>query len=296
MGRKLNVACLQTRAFASEADALNHALVLAKQAVSAGAELLVLPEYSGGLKTEGRFFAPPVFDESKHPFLLGMQSFAREHAVWIVVGSVAVTPDEHCDESVRASHKFLNRTVVLNSSGVVVARYNKIHLFDIELSEKQSFKESEKVLAGNRACIVETPFAKIGLSICYDLRFAYLYRDLAKAGAEVLLVPAAFTKKTGQAHWHILNRARAIENGAFVLAACATSSIPGGGESFGHSLIVDPWGAVLADGGEDVGVVQHCIDLDDVASTRTKIPSLTHDKPYTLAVSGGVESTSESVA
>lgn len=275
MPRTLNIACLQTRAFGDASDALEHALELARQAVDQGAQLLLLPEYAGGLKTEGRFFAPPVFPEQQHPVLLGLQAFAERNSVWIVLGSVAIEGDDQ---------RFFNRTFVIDSNGEIRARYNKLHLFDIELSATQSYKESEKVAHGNEAVVVSTPFGKLGLSICYDLRFAHLYRNLAKAGAELLLVPAAFTKKTGEAHWHVLNRARAVENGAFVIAPCAVGEIPGGGESYGHSLVVNPWGEILAEGGDAPGVVQCTIDLDLVATTRQRIPSLQHDKPYKLTV------------
>lgn len=280
----VNIACLQTRAFGQASDALEHALELAEQAVANGAQLLVLPEYAGGLKTEGRFFAPPVYTEKTHPVLLGLQNFAKEKHVWIVLGSVAIEG---------TSNRFFNRTFVIDDAGLIQARYTKIHLFDIQLSASQSFKESEKVEPGSEAVVVDTPFGKLGLSICYDLRFAQLYRDLAQAGAQVLLVPAAFTKKTGEAHWHILNRARAIENGAFVVAACAVGEVEGGGESYGHSLIVDPWGSVVAEGGTSPGVVQAVIDVTQVGATRNKIPSLTHDKPYQLNV---IDEQKESVA
>lgn len=275
MSQPVNIACLQTRAFGKASDALEHALELAAQAVASGAQLLVLPEYAGGLKTEGRFFAPPVYKEQEHPVLLGLRSFAKDNDVWIVLGSIAIEG---------TSDKFFNRTFVIDSAGNIQARYNKIHLFDIELNAKQSFKESEKVEPGNEAVVVDTPFGRLGLSICYDLRFANLYRDLAQAGAQILLVPAAFTKKTGEVHWHLLNRARAIENGAFVVAACAVGKVEGGGESYGHSLIIDPWGAVVAEGGTQTGVVQAVIDIEEVTTTRAKIPSLTHDKPYRLNV------------
>ena len=136
---------------------------------------------------------------------------------------------------------------------------------------------------GENSCLVSTDFAKIGHTICYDLRFPHLYRDLAKAGAEILCAPAAFTKKTGEAHWHVLNRARAIENGAFVVSPCAVGPVNGGGEAYGHSLIIDPWGEVLVDGGDNHGVVTAKIDLDKVDEARSRIPSLTHDRPYNMS-------------
>ena len=273
MDRKVNIACLQTRAFSEASQALAHAIELASDAIAKGAQLLVLPEYSGGLKTEGKLFSPPVYSEDTHPVLKGLRKLAKEKGVWIVLGSVAIQG---------TGAKFLNRTFVIDEHGDVQARYTKVHLFDIELSASQCYKESEKVLPGDKAVVVETPFGKLGLSICYDLRFPHLYRDLAQAGAEILLVPAAFTKKTGEAHWHILNQARAIENGAFIVAPCAVGKVPGGGESFGHSLVVDPWGTILADGGERTGVVLCEVDVDQVAVTRRRIPSLSHDRTYQL--------------
>lgn len=287
MTRKVNLACLQTRAFGEASDALVHATELASEAVANGAELLLLPEYAGGLKTEGKLFAPPVYTEAAHPVLKGLCAFAKENGVWIVLGSIAISGD---------GPKFLNRTFVIDSQGDIQARYTKVHLFDIELSATQSYKESEKVQPGNTAVVVDTPFGKLGLSICYDLRFPTLYRDLAQAGAEILLIPAAFTRKTGEAHWHILNQARAIENGAFVVAPCAVGTVPGGGESFGHSLVINPWGTIIAEGGNDTGVVYCEIDVDEVAVTRSRVPSLSHDKPYQLQAVGTGKIEEENVA
>ena len=191
----------------------------------------------------------------------------------MIVGSVAVTG---------VDKKIKNRSFVIDDKGIICGKYDKIHLFDVELSDSEMYQESALVSGGFQAVVTKTPFGLIGHSICYDLRFPGLYRDLAKAGAEIIMVPAAFTKTTGEAHWHVLNRARAIENGAFVVAPCAVGLIDGGGECFGHSLIVDPWGKVLADGGHERGVVQNTIDLDQVSIVRKKIPSLKHDQPFTL--------------
>ena len=156
-------------------------------------------------------------------------------------------------------------------------------MFDIQLSESAVYQESAMVAPGDGAALHETPWGLLGHTICYDVRFPHLYRDLAQAGAEMLAVPAAFTKATGEMHWHILNQARAIENGAFVIAPCAHGAVPGGGEAYGHSLIIDPMGKVLADGGEGPGVAMAMIDLEEVAVARAKIPSLSHDRPYTGA-------------
>ncbi|MEO0994496.1 MAG: nitrilase-related carbon-nitrogen hydrolase [Pseudomonadota bacterium] len=274
MARALTIACLQTAPVADMEAARDAALTLAEEAVAAGAGLLALPEYCGGLRTENAAIAAPAAEEAEHPVLLGLAALARSRGVWVLVGSVAVPgPDG----------KILNRGVTIAPDGQTVARYDKIHMFDIQLSETEVYRESARVVPGGAAALIEAAGARIGHTICYDLRFPSLYRDLAQAGAEILAVPAAFTKKTGEAHWHVLNRARAIENGAFVVSPCAVGPIPGGGESYGHSLIVDPWGVVLADGGTAPGVVLAEIDLDAVAEARAKIPSLTHDRAYSPA-------------
>ncbi|MGR3290261.1 MAG: nitrilase-related carbon-nitrogen hydrolase, partial [Paracoccaceae bacterium] len=179
--------------------------------------------------------------------------------------------------------KILNRGYMLDDQGDICGRYDKIHLFDVQITETEAYRESTRVLPGSEAALFNTPFGLIGHSICYDLRFPHLYRKLAQAGAEVLCIPAAFNQITGEAHWHILNRARAIENGAFVISACATGPIPGGTGAYGHSLVVDPRGEVVADGGQQPGVVSATIDLDEVAQARARIPSLSHDRAYTLA-------------
>jgi predicted amidohydrolase len=272
MTRQLKVACLQTRPQPGFKSALSEALTLAEKAANAGAELLALPEYCGGLKTEGTALSAPSAPEAEHPVLGGLKDFAATRGVWILVGSVAVTGP--CG-------KYKNRSFVIDDNGQIRARYDKIHMFDIQLSEREVYHESASVSPGKQAVISDLLGCKIGHSICYDIRFPALYRDLAQSGAEILVVPAAFTKKTGEAHWHVLNRARAIENGAFVVAPCAIGRVEGGGESYGHSLIINPWGAVLADGGDLAGVVQATIRIDEVAVARSRIPSLSHDCAFT---------------
>jgi predicted amidohydrolase len=271
--RPLRIACLQTRPRPDFASALTEAIDLAQSAIDGGAEFLALPEYCGGLKTVGAMFAPPAAREEEHPVLNGLRDFARANKVWMAVGSVAVPG---------ADGRIFNRSFTLDDKGEIASRYDKIHMFDIQLSSDEVYRESARIAAGNQAVLAQTPFATIGQTICYDLRFPALYRDLAQAGAEILMVPAAFTKTTGEAHWHILNRARAIENGAFVVAPCAIGPVEGGGESYGHSLVINPWGEVLADGGTARGVVQATIDLDEVASTRAKSPSL-GDRNFALS-------------
>jgi predicted amidohydrolase len=271
MARPLTVACLQTRPMPDFDASIGEALPMARRAIDDGAELLCLPEYCGGLMTRDGVIRPPSAPEDSHPVLAALRDFAALAGVWMQIGSIAVDgPDS----------TIINRGFLVDAQGAIRARYDKIHMFDIQLSETEVYRESTYVTPGDAAVIEDTPWARIGHTICYDLRFPGLYRDLARAGAEILTVPAAFTQATGEVHWHVLNRARAIENGAFVIAACAHGPCPGGGACYGHSLIVDPWGKVLADGGEGPGVVRATIDLDEVAAARARIPSLSHDRDY----------------
>ena len=276
--RSLNIACLQTAPQPDFQSALDEMIVLAEDAVEKGAEFITTPEYCGGLKTAGSAFAPPAASEESHPVLNGLRTFAKNSKKFLLIGSIAVNGPEN---------KVLNRSFVIDDDGNIISRYDKIHLFDVNLSERQSYCESASVYGGKNAVICPTPFGKMGQTICYDIRFPNLYRDLAQSGAEILFVPAAFTTKTGEAHWHVLNRARAIENGAFVVSPCAVGKIAGGGASYGHSLIINPWGEVLADGGDQAGVINAVIDLDEVGVARERIPSLRHDRPF--GITEGVE-------
>ncbi|MFX0542874.1 carbon-nitrogen hydrolase family protein [Roseovarius sp. S4756] len=271
MPHVLDIACLQLRPMPSMDAALGEALPLAREAVKGGAQMLFLPEYCGGLRADGAAVAPPSAPEEEHAFLAAMQDFARESGVWVHLGSVAVDgPDG----------RIINRGFMLTPEGAIAGRYDKIHLFDIQLSEGEVYRESDRVDPGDRAVIHDTPLVRVGHTICYDLRFAHLYCSLAQGGAEILACPAAFTAKTGAAHWHVLNRARAIETTRFVVSAAMTGPVPGGGATYGHSLIVDPWGEVLADGGEGPGVVAARIDLDMIARTEGRIPSLMNDADF----------------
>ena len=269
--RKFNIACLQTSPKPDFQSALEEAIVLAEESIEAGADFIALPEYCGGLKTEGSAFAPPFATEENHPVLKGLRDFAKKRKKYLLIGSIGVTGP---------AGKILNRSYIVDEFGEILSRYDKIHLFDIKFSEKESYCESVTVSGGQAAVICQTPLGCFGQTICYDLRFPHLYRKLSQAGAKILLVPAAFTKKTGEAHWHVLNRARAIENGAFVVAPCAVGKVEGGGESYGHSLIINPWGEILADAGSDSGLINANIDLEEVNSARMRIPSLRHDKSF----------------
>ena len=272
MTAPLHIACLQTRPMATMSAAIDEALPMAKAAADAGAKMLFLPEYCGGLVSDGARLHPPAAPEEDHAVLGAMRDFAAKHQIWISVGSVAVSSGD----------KIINRGFMIDDAGDVFGRYDKIHLFDVNLNDGAVYRESDTVERGGLAVLHDTPLASVGHTICYDLRFPALYRDLAQSGAQILTCPAAFTKMTGEAHWHILNRARAIENTCFMASTCAVGAIPGGGESYGHSLVVDPWGKVLADGKTEPGVVHAELDLDLVANTEARIPSLDHDRPYRL--------------
>ena len=269
--RQFNIACLQTSPSPDFQAALDEAISLAEKATAAGADIITLPEYCGGLKTAGSTFAPPFETEENHPVLKGLRDFAKNKKKFILIGSIAISGP---------ADKILNRSYIIDDFGNIISRYDKIHLFDIKLSENELYRESSTVHGGEIAVICQTPLGCFGQTICYDLRFPHLFRDLSQAGAEILFVPAAFTKKTGEAHWHVLNRARAIENGVFVVAPCAVGKVEGGGECYGHSLIINPWGEVLADAGADSGFINVNIDLEDVDSTRKRIPSLSNDKAF----------------
>jgi predicted amidohydrolase len=269
--RQFNIACLQTSPSPDFQAALDEAISLAEKATAAGADIITLPEYCGGLKTAGSAFAPPFETEENHPVLKGLRDFAKNKKKFILIGSIAISGP---------ADKILNRSYIIDDFGNIISRYDKIHLFDIKLSESELYRESSTVHGGETAVICQTPLGCFGQTICYDLRFPHLFRDLSQAGAEILFVPAAFTKKTGEAHWHVLNRARAIENGVFVVAPCAVGKVEGGGECYGHSLIINPWGEVLADAGADSGFINVNIDLEEVDSTRKRIPSLSNDKAF----------------
>ena len=267
------VAALQTSPQATMTDALDETLSLANEAVAAGAGFLGTPEYSGGLISDGPALVPPHAPEHEHAYLEAISKFASDNKVWFLVGSVAITGP---------SGRIYNRGFLFDNTGQVRSRYTKIHMFDIQLSDTAVYRESAMVEPGTEAVLMDTPIGKMAHTICYDLRFPNLYRELSVAGAEVLAIPAAFTKKTGEVHWHVLNRARAIENGAYVFAPCAVGDVPGGGAAYGHSLIIDPWGKIIAEGGEAPGILMAEIDLSQVSQARARIPSLSENKDFSL--------------
>ncbi|MFQ5466820.1 MAG: carbon-nitrogen hydrolase family protein [Kiloniellaceae bacterium] len=274
MSTSFKAACIQNCATPDVARNLDVTLRLTREAAAAGADLICLPEYFSGVETRDGLFHPAAFPEESHPVLPAFAAAARELGAWLHLGSLGVRVP---------GGRILNRGYVLSPDGEIAARYDKIHLFDVNLGAGREFRESATIAPGHEAVVVALPWTAMGLSICYDLRFAALYRDLARAGARVLAIPAAFTKLTGQAHWHVLNRARAIETGSFVIAPCQFGTLAGGGACYGHSLIVDPWGRVLADGGEDEGSILAEIDPGEADAARGRIPALSHDRPFAPA-------------
>jgi len=268
----VKAACIQVNASNDMDDNIRAASALACDARAAGAELVVMPENVSMMEWGRANILAKALPEKEHKALAAFQELARETGLWLHTGSLAVfLPEEG---------KVANRSYFLSPEGEVVAQYDKIHMFDVDLGEGEVYRESATFAPGREAVLADSPWGKIGMTICYDLRFPHLFRSLAHAGADILTVPAAFTRITGKAHWHVLLRARAIETGCFVLAPAQCGEHAGGRQTFGHALIVSPWGAILADAGEQPGYIMASLDLDQVAEARGKVPSLSHDRAF----------------
>lgn len=245
-----------------------------------GAEFVFTPEMSGLLdRDRGRAFASTTTEEMDG-VLAQVRETAAARGIWVHLGSLAIKPSAD-------AQRLVNRGFLIDSSGTIRARYDKIHLFDVDLPSGERYRESAAYSPGERAVVADTPWGRLGLSICYDLRFPALYAALSEAGAKILSIPAAFTRPTGAAHWHSLMRARAIEAGAFVIAAAQTGRHADGRETYGHSLVIDPWGEVLLDLGEPSGHAVLSIDLAAVERTRSRIPALDHRKRIEVYVEAG---------
>ncbi len=240
------------------------------RASAGGAAMLFTPEMSNLIDRDRTRAALSVCAEGDDTVLAAARAAAATHGIWVHLGSLALRG---------AGGKFVNRAFVIDATGAVRARYDKLHLFDVDLPTGESWRESAAYTAGEGAVVVSTPAGATGLSICYDLRFADLYRALSNAGATVLTVPAAFTRPTGEAHWHILLRARAIESGAFVIAAAQTGEHEDGRATYGHSLVIDPWGDILLDMGATAGLGFADIDLARVDDVRARVPVIAHRRP-----------------
>ena len=268
---KFNIACIQNCATDNLHQTIHDCEVLSREAYDAGADLICLPEFFSflNLNEEGLDVAP--FRESEHPTLAAFQELTLKLQVWILLGSIAIYDSQG---------KKRNRSILLNPRGEIEIRYDKIHMFDVNLPNGEVYRESDVFSPGNKAVTASLPWGELGLTVCYDLRFPHLYRSLAHAGADVISVPAAFTRTTGQAHWHVMLRSRAIETGAYVVAPCQHGD-HGRAKTYGHSLIIDPWGRILADGGEDRGYIIAEVDMEEVKNARRMIPALEHDRDYT---------------
>jgi predicted amidohydrolase len=270
---KLPVACVQFTAGLQWSDHAEEVARLVRMAAGTGAKFIATPENTGGMvknREELKEQAPTV---DTHPAVPAFSELARETGAWLLCGSVAVRPSA-------AASRPVNRSLLFAPDGSIAAHYDKIHLFDVDLPGGESHRESALFDSGDSAKLADIGGVKLGLTICYDLRFASLFRSLAQAGAEIITVPSAFTVPTGEAHWEVLLRARAIETGAFILAPAQTGLHPNGRRTWGHSLIIDPWGRVLADAGDKPGVAVAVIELNRVREVRQVLPQLEHDKPF----------------
>jgi predicted amidohydrolase len=246
-------------------------------AAAQGARFILTPEVTNCVSQDRAHQENVLQYQDDDITLAGLRAVARDHGIWLSIGSLGIKTDD-------PDGRFANRSFLIGPDGGIVAQYDKIHMFDVDVSETETFRESAGFRPGDRAVVAETDFAKIGLTICYDIRFGYLHRALAQAGAEILLVPAAFSPVTGAAHWEPLLRARAIETGCFVLAAAQTGQHPVSTgkprQTHGHSMAIAPWGEVLLDMGTNPGIGMVDLDLAEVARSRRRIPALTHDRPF----------------
>jgi len=271
---RFKAAMIQMRSGLAPAGNLDAAVKLITQAKAAGADYVLTPEMTNIMEIKRERLFANIVDEDTDTTLAALRDLARKLSLHIHIGSLAIK---------LAADKAANRSFLIDPRGEVAVRYDKIHMFDVDLANGESYRESRNYRPGKRAVLGELPWGKLGLTVCYDLRFPALYRALAEAGATMLAIPSAFTKQTGAAHWHVLNRARAIENGCFVFAAAQGGRHENGRDTYGHSLIVDPWGRILAEGGIEPYVVMAEIDLAQVAAARSRIPSLQHGRRFEIA-------------
>jgi predicted amidohydrolase len=267
------VGLIQMRSGLTPAKNIDDAATLIAQAKAAGADYVQTPEMTNILALKREDLLAQITTEDNDNSLAALREIARQHKIHRHVGSLAIKSSDE-----RAS----NRSFLIDPAGEIVARYDKIHMFDVDLDNGESYRESRNFAPGDLGVVADLPWGRLGLTICYDLRFPALFRALADAGSIFLAVPAAFTKPTGEAHWHILLRARAIENGAFVLAAAQGGKHENGRETYGHSLVVDPWGRVIAEGGLEPDVIMAEIDPAAVTAARSRVPSLQHGRRFEI--------------
>ena len=271
--KKFRAALVQMRTSRNVIGNIDAAASLIREAAAQGADYVQTPEQTALMELDRASLFSHIVEEERDLALAAFQELARELKINLHIGSLAVkvTPD-----------KAANRAFFIDPNGEIIGRYDKIHMFDVNLANGESYRESNTYRPGEVAVVVDRPFARIGLTICYDVRFPALYRALAEAGADVLTVPAAFTKQTGEAHWNLLLRARAVETGCFVLAAAQGGHHENGRDTYGHSIIVDPWGRVLAEAGIEPGLTIADIDLALVAEARGRVPALDHGRRFEM--------------
>ena len=261
-----------------EANVLD-AMRMIREAAAGGAVYVQTPEVTTQMERDRAKQMVETLPEEGNPALAQFRTLARELKIWLHIGSMAVAV---------GGGQLANRAFLIGPTGAIAARYDKIHMFDVQLPNGESYRESKVFRPGSEAVLADLPWAKLGITICYDLRFPALYRALAQAGAQMLAIPSAFTTPTGRAHWHTLMRARAIETGCFVMAAAQAGKHENGRETFGHSLVVAPWGEIIAEAGVEPGVLLADIDMGKVAEARAQVPSLQHDRLFSV-IDGGVQ-------
>jgi predicted amidohydrolase len=271
MTNTFRVACIQTNSTREVAENIATVGAMIARAAADGANLICTPENVALIEPKRELRLQKADREESHAALAAFREAAAKAGAWVLAGSLAVRVD---------AERIANRSYLIDASGAVVASYDKIHMFDVDLPNGESYRESAGVKPGDRAVLADTPWGPIGLTVCYDLRFAHLYRALAQAGAMYLAIPSAFTRPTGQAHWHVLQRARAIETGCYVFAPAQCGVHAENRKTYGHSLIVAPWGEVLADGGDEPGIITAEIDPAKVLEARRMVPSLQHDRLF----------------
>ena len=274
MSSPFRAACLQLNSGNDLAANLATVKTMVAEAAKSGANLVLTPEYCLMMDGSGRVMRDGALDPDGGAVLHQLQDLARQHKVWLLIGSLTLKTGEE---------RIVNRSYLIAADGTVGATYDKIHMFDVTLPDGRVIRESSSYRPGERAVVAATPWGKLGMTVCYDVRFPQLYRALAQQGAAFITVPSSFQRQTGKVHWHTLLKARAIENAAYILAPAMCGEHPGNRQTYGHALIVDPWGEVLADGGEEPGIVYADIDPARVAKIRAMMPSLEHDRPYVLA-------------
>ncbi|MGI9570151.1 MAG: carbon-nitrogen hydrolase family protein [Desulfobulbia bacterium] len=271
INRNFRTAMIQLRSGRNVESNIENATELISVASRNGAEYVLTPENTDIMELRSKILFEKIQTEQENAGLKEFLELSKELGIWLHVGSMAIKFSET---------KIANRSYLINPEGVIAASYDKIHMFDVELPGGERFRESKNYQSGEQAPVTKLPWGSIGLSICYDLRFPQLFRQLAQSGAEIIAVPSAFTYQTGKAHWHVLLRARAIENGCFIIAAAQSGQHESGRKTFGHSLIINPWGQIIAEAGNEPGIIYGDIDLDQVTNVRQKIPSLEHDREF----------------